>query len=104
MKDVTVDGVRQVAVQFSNESQIQQFLTEQRAAGFKGSVHETENKARLALGRCPGVAVERTSVLRDGGALGFALNLTPRLRAAPGAGSRSRGPASFAGSTPRWPF
>jgi hypothetical protein len=35
VKDVTVDGVHQVAVQFSNESQIQQLLTEQHAAGFK---------------------------------------------------------------------
>ena len=84
-------------------------LIKARIAENVGSVHETENKARLAFGRCPGVAVERTSVaiiktsevvqeiiqLRDGGALGFALNLTPRLRAAPGTGSR--GPASVAG-------
>ena len=64
LNDTTVEGARHVAVQFANEHQIQEWLTEQRAAGFKVEIQKREEgrgyfarpyKVELALGKLEGL-------------------------------------------------
>lgn len=64
VNDSTVEGVRHVAAQFANERQIREWLTEQRAAGFKVEIQKREEgrgyfsrpyKVELELGRLEGL-------------------------------------------------
>ncbi len=64
VKDVTTDGVRQVETQFSSEEQVQQWLSEQRAAGNKVTITRREegqgyftraHKVQLQIGGLEGL-------------------------------------------------
>ena len=60
--DTTVEGARHVAVQFANEHQIQEWLSEQRAAGFNVEIQKREEGkgyfARLFEDDVDGLAVD----------------------------------------------